>query len=89
MDQNASDLRAMTVSHERTPHKIQMCRFTMALAIKPGIRVGGGGVNFVLAPLATEIPSPFVAASSSMLNHLNHKIDNEGRVLQQRAVSRF
>jgi hypothetical protein len=51
-----SDDRAVTVLHQDMQHEAKLGFFAFALAEKPRLRVGGGGMRLVQAPLAMKIP---------------------------------
>ena len=50
-----SDDQAVTVLHQHMPHEAELGFFAFALAEKPRLRVGGGGVGLVQAPFSMKI----------------------------------
>jgi hypothetical protein len=79
MAERGIDDQRAAVLHQQMTHEAQPARLPVALAVEPGIRVGGRGVGFVRPLLAAEVaravaPLPPAVGASSPPSSLGRRL---------------
>ena len=59
------DQQAVAVLHQPMPHEAQLRLLALALAVEPGIRIGGRGMRLVRSLLAMEVCFGIAPAASA------------------------